>query len=741
MLRQLHSLLGLIAGLLLMVLAISAAVLALDPTLDRLGATVPADGQINVAVLAGRVARHYPGAEQIARTPSGSILVYYSRDGAVGIDRVDPLTGQGIAPYTPSAFSRWMKNLHRSFLLDTPGRALAGILALIMLVLAVSGAMLLVKRLGGWRQIIGPLRGTRVQRWHAQAGRIVVLGLLLSALTGIYMSAVTFGFISDGMQNEPDFPSSVAAGSVAPITALAALQATDLNDFRELVYPNPNDPSDVYSLATADGDGYVDQVNGALLSYLPHDDIRRAYELIYQLHTGDGLWWLGLLLGLCALSVPLMSVTGTLTWWQRRQSMPRIVENSGAQSADTIILVGSENNSTWGFAGTLHDALRQTGLRVHTAPMNQLASAYRQAQRLFILTATYGDGDPPSSASHFLARLDKLKLDPKTGFIVLGFGDRQFPQFCKFAKDTEAALLSHGWRRLLELDTIDRQSTQAFTRWGEAVSKLIGQDLTLSHTPKRPRTDSFQLISRVDYGEEVQAPTSILRFAAVERKGIAGGLMRLAGGSGLPHFEVGDLVGILPPGSPIPRFYSLASKSSDGFLEICVRRLPEGLCSEFLHGLKQGDCIDAFIQLHPDFRPAAGKAPVILIGSGTGIGPLAGFIRSNTGKYPMYLYWGGRDPASDFLYEPELTEYLADGRLTGLHAAFSRVENGAYVQDRVLDDATQLRQLMDLDAQVLVCGSRTMAKSIVKALDEILAPLNLDVQALRTQGRYREDVF
>ena len=124
--------------------------------------------------------------------------------------------------------------------------------------------------------------------------------------------------------------------------------------------------------------------------------------------------------------------------------------------------------------------------------------------------------------------------------------------------------------------------------------------------------------------------------------------MRLIGGNGLPHFEAGDLVGILPPGSPIPRFYSLASKSSDGILEICVRKLPEGLCSEFLHGLKPGDRIDAFIQLHPDFRPASGKAPVILIGSGTGIGPLAGFIRNNTGKHPMYLYWGGRDPAFRF---------------------------------------------------------------------------------------------
>lgn len=741
MMRQLHSLVGLVAAVLVMVLTISGAVLSLDPTLDRLGAKVPAQGQISVATLAGRIAQHYPGAEQIQRTPSGTILVYYERDGQVGIDRVDPLTGQGIAPYAPSAFSRWMKNLHRSFFLATPGRAVAGILALIMLVLAISGAVLLVKRVSGWWHIAGPLRGTLVQRLHAQVGRIVVFGLLLSALTGIYMSAVTFGFVSDGVQNEPDFPSKVATGPSAPVTDLPALQAVDLNDLRELVYPYPNDPSAVYSLSTAQGDGYVDPVNGTLLSYLPHSGTRRAYELIYRLHTGEGLWWLGLLLGLCALSVPLMSVTGALTWWQRRRSMPRIAGNSGAQAADTIILVGSENNSTWGFAATLHEALTRAGLRVHTAAMNQLAREYRQAQRLFVLTATYGDGDAPSSAQRFLTRLPKVKVNPDTGFAVLGFGDRQFPQFCKFARDTEAALLAHGWRRLLELDTISKQSAQAFARWGNEVGALIGRELTLLHTPRRPRTDTFQLMERVDYGEEVDAPTSILRFTAIVPEGLAGRLMRLFGGNGLPRFEVGDLVGILPPGSPVPRFYSLASKSSDGFLEICVRKLPEGLCSQFLHGLKLGERIDAFVQLHPDFRPASGKAPVILIGSGTGIGPLAGFIRNNTGRHPMYLYWGGRDPASDFLYEPELSEYLADGRLTGLHAAFSRVKDGAYVQDKVLDDATRLRQLIESGAQVLVCGSRGMAKGIAKALDEVLAPLKLDVEALRAQGRYREDVF
>lgn len=741
MLRQLHSLLGLVIAVLLVLLATSGAIMSIDPALERLGATVPAASQISVATLAGRIARHYPEAEQIQRTPSGAIIVYYSRGGRAGADLIDPLTGQGIGPYAPSAFSRWMKDLHRSLFLDTTGRAVAGLTALVMLVLSISGVALLVKRLGGWRHIARPLRGAVSQRWHAEVGRFVVVGLLLSAITGIYMSAATFSFIPDGIQNEAGFPPKVAAGPARPTTALPALRATDLNDLRELVYPNPNDPSDVYSLATTRGDGYVDQVNGALLSFRPHTGIRHTYELVYQLHTGEGLWWLGLLLGLCALSVPLMSTTGTLTWWQRRRLMPRIVGNSGAQSADTVILVGSENNGTWGFANALHDALRQAGLHVHTTAMNQLATGYRHAQRLFILTSTYGDGDAPSSADQFLTRLVKFKPDTKPDFVVLGFGDRQFPQFCQFAKDTQAALLAHGWHQLLELETINKQSAHAFTRWGNSVGPLIGRELTLLHTPQRPRTRSFQLIERIDYGEEVQAPTSILRFAAAAQAGIAGYLTRWTGSKGLPQFEVGDLVGVLPPGSAIPRFYSLASKSSDGFLEICVRKLPEGLCSRFLHGLKQGDCIDAFIQLHPDFRPASGKAPVILIGSGTGIGPLAGFIRNNTGKHPMYLYWGGRDPASDFLYEPELSEYLADGRLRELHAAFSRVKDGTYVHDRVLDDATQMRQLIENGGQVLVCGSRGMAKNVIQALNEILAPLKLDVQTLRTQGRYREDVF
>lgn len=289
MLRQAHSLPGLITALLLTVLAISGVILSAGPALERLGTTVPADNQINVATLAERVAQHYQGIEQIQRSPSGSIIVYYNQGGQSAATRVDPVSGQGIGPYTPSPLMRWVKSLHRSFLVDTPGRAVAGISALIMLVLCLSGVALLIKRQGGWRQLARPLRGNFSQRWHAELARIAAFGLLLSALTGIYMSAATFGLVSDGMQGEPNFPTTVATGPALPIGKLPALMSIDVNGLRELVYPNPGHPEDFYSLRTARGDGYVDQATGALVSYRAHDGTRRVYELIYQLHTGEGL--------------------------------------------------------------------------------------------------------------------------------------------------------------------------------------------------------------------------------------------------------------------------------------------------------------------------------------------------------------------------------------------------------------------------------------------------------------------
>ena len=107
----------------------------------------------------------------------------------------------------------------------------------------------------------------------------------------------------------------------------------------------------------------------------------------------------------------------------------------------------------------------------------------------------------------------------------------------------------------------------------------------------------------------------------------------------------------------------------------------------------------------------------------------------------MHLYWGGRDPASDFLYQGEMTNYLADRRLTHLKAVFSRVAGGGYVQDRIASDANELRDLIQRGAQVLVCGGRDMAAGVARSLEAIIRPVGLELQTLKANGRYLEDVY
>ncbi len=738
MLRRIHALPGLIAALLLVVLAVTGVILSLDPVLEQARATSPKAGQISVAALAEAVTASHREVDRIVKTASGSVIAYYFDGDRTAKDLIDPATGLTIAPYQPSGFTRFVTNLHRSLLMGDAGRAVAGVGALAMVILAISGGMMLAARLGGWAAILRPVRGTASQRWHAEFGRLALPGLILSALTGCYLSLATFGVLPDGAVAQPSVPTEVNGGPRAPVGRLAALKAVDLMDLRELTFPSAGDPADVYVLKTAQGIGQVDAATGDLLDYRPHGLGRRVYETIYMLHTGQGLWPLALILGLAALTIPLLSACGALIWWNRRSALPRIGHNVGAQSADTIILVGSEGNSTWGFAATLHAALTKAGHRVHTAPMNRLASRYAHAARMLILTATYGDGAAPASANRFLARLDAVKNPLPVA--VLGFGDRSFPRFCRFAEDVAGALRAKGWPVLLPLDRVDRQSAQDFARWGIDLGGAIGAELALAHVAARPKTLALELIERVDYGAEVQAPTAILRFAAPKADPGANFWRRLRAPR-LPQFEAGDLVGILPPGSDLPRFYSLASASRDGVLEICVRKQPGGLCSSFLHELEPGDRIEAFIRQNAAFRPARGKAPLILIGAGTGIGPLAGFIRRNAGRRHVHLYWGGRNPASDFLYDREMAKYLADRRLTRLNAAFSRVPGGGYVQDRIMADAAELRELIQRGAQVLVCGGRDMAAGVARALEAVIEPAGLELQTLKSSGRYLEDVY
>ena len=212
-------------------------------------------------------------------------------------------------------------------------------------------------------------------------------------------------------------------------------------------------------------------------------------------------------------------------------------------------------------------------------------------------------------------------------------------------------------------------------------------------------------------------------------------------GCGFARFAAGDLIGILPTGSAVPRLYSLASSRRDGFVEIVVKKHSGGLCSGQLTALEPGATVTAFLRRNPGFQPDRSRAPLILIGAGTGIGPLVGFVRGNQRRRPIHLFFGMRHPGSDFFYGEEMPAWQEEGRLTRLVTAVSRVSRPHYVQDALRGEAAQVSQLIRGGARVMVCGGRDMAAGVADALAEILVPTGLTLEALKAEGRYVEDVY
>ncbi|WP_025662081.1 PepSY domain-containing protein [Rhizobium sp. IBUN] len=730
--RSLHRCFGLIATVLLTVVALSGAALSIFPAAEAL--TTPAAQRISVAELAMRVQASEPTVEQIRRAPSGRITAYYYEGDQPASAVIDPATGQPVGSAGTSELERWLINLHRSLFLDDPGRFITAGSAAVVLALAISGLLLMARRAGGWRSVLTSVRGYGDGRLHAVVSRLALPGLVLSALTAFWMTAAVFGLLPEGA-NAPAFPANVSGKTGVALTSVALLQETMVDDLLSLNFPATGDSTDVFTLKITGGEAYIDQGNGALLAWSDAGRVDKLTRLITMLHTGRGVAWLGLILGFSALAVPVLGWTGLIVWLRRRRN-PKAA-SVAADEADTILLVGSENGTTWGFANTLQTALSAQGLCVHVGPMSNFEPAHwPKARRVILFAATYGDGMAPAASKEFVERFERVPAMPGLPLAVLGFGDRSFPAFCGFATEIARIAEDKGWAVLSPFDTVDRQSPQDFARWGRRLAETLGLVFELNHQPTAPKTWRLPVISRRDYGASVQAPTAILRFALPKIS-----LWQRLTGNGFSRFEAGDLVGIVPQGSDLPRFYSLASGMKDGFLEICVRKQVGGLCSNQLTALEPGATIAAFVRPNPAFRPARGRKPVILICAGAGIGPLAGFARGNRGCRPMHLYFGTRHPASDALYAEELSNWNKDGRLTSVSTAFSRTANPAYVQDILCKDAEHIGKLIAAGGQVLICGSRDMAEAVATVLADILAPQGFNLALLKANGRYAEDVY
>jgi sulfite reductase (NADPH) flavoprotein alpha-component len=226
----------------------------------------------------------------------------------------------------------------------------------------------------------------------------------------------------------------------------------------------------------------------------------------------------------------------------------------------------------------------------------------------------------------------------------------------------------------------------------------------------------------------------------------------------------GELLELLRPLAH--RVYSISSSplTHKGMVHLTVaavrhrsaQRDRRGQCSTYLADrVGAGNTAGVFLSKNRSFRlPTDDRAPVIMVGPGTGVAPFRSFLyerkaRGATGR--NWLFFGDQYRATDFMYEDEIVQFQRDGVLHRLDLAFSRdQEQKVYVQDRMRERGDELFRWLDDGAYFYVCGDAAqMAKDVDTALHDVVAEfggLGSDaaedyVNTLKREKRYLRDVY
>jgi sulfite reductase (NADPH) flavoprotein alpha-component len=213
----------------------------------------------------------------------------------------------GAGAWQASALPRWVKNLHRSLLLGDAGRWGAAGIALAMALLCVSGLVLLLRRMGGWRQLAARVRGSLAQRTPRARGPGGAGGAVPDIAHGADHERLDPGAGGAGCRDRtrcglrdhrpsPPLPGAQPAHAAKPGGA----------GLRKLNFPDAADPQDTWKVATAQGKAGSTATRGRRWPGKDSHPGAAVYDWALVLHTGEapgpGPWCSGWWVPACCCS-------------------------------------------------------------------------------------------------------------------------------------------------------------------------------------------------------------------------------------------------------------------------------------------------------------------------------------------------------------------------------------------------------------------------------------------------------
>lgn len=619
---------------------------------------------------------------------------------------INPKTGNYLGnKIEPSSFFQFTTNLHRSLFLKGIGRFFVGLCSFLLFLIAVSGSVLIIKRQRSVKRFLSKIINENFnQYWHVVLGRLFLIPIIIITVTGVYLSLLRFDMLpKDTLSHNINYE-SFSEIPKQNVQDFSIFKNTKLSEVKSIEFPFSEDIEDYFTIKLKDRELIINQFDGSIISEKTYPLVTFFSNLSLVLHTGKGTIIWSIILAIACVNILFFIYSGFAMTLKRLKA--RLKNKYKKSQCEYIILVGSENGSTIQFANLVYNQLIKSDKKVYITELNKY-TVFKKAKHIVAITATYGQGDPPTNANMFLKRLEATEQPQPFQYSILGFGSLAYPDYCQFAFDiNEAFLKKEDATQVLKPFMVNDKSVDAFQEW----LRLWNEKADLQNHPidwnlPRPKTAAFKVISKTDVQQQVDN-TFLITLKPLKKS----------------SFQSGDLLAIYPKNNYLERMYSIGKINNT--IQLSVKLHAFGAGSSFLNTLNLGDVLQARTLCNTSFHFPKKSKRVILIANGTGIAPFLGMLYENDQHIETYMYYGLRHKKSWDLYQPAIENHMFNNKLTEWHLAFSQHEDKKYVQHLVQRDAAFMAVSLENGAVVMICGSLAMQNEVLNVLESICASYN-----------------
>ncbi|WP_029286563.1 PepSY domain-containing protein [Pedobacter sp. R20-19] len=636
---------------------------------------------------------------------------------------VDPATGKSLGKVgKENAFFQWVTTLHRSLFLHETGRIFIGLTAFFLFLIATSGTILIIQRQRGFKKFFGKIiKDGFAQYYHVVLGRLMLIPIIIISLSGTFLSLQRFGIIKEQkITHKVDFD-ALKTVPKRTVSDFKVFKNIPLSEVQSIEFPFSEDVEDYFTLKLNNQEITVNQITGEILTTQPYSNATLLNNLSLDLHTGRASAVWAIILAIASANILFFIYSGFVIWWKR--SSGRIKNKYKSDQAAFIILVGSENGTTFRFARAIHEQLLKNGKTSYIAELNDY-KIFPKAKQLLVFTSTYGQGESPANAEKFKSLLEKYPQSHTIDFSVVAFGAHAYPDFCKFGYEVNNQMAHQSWAKpLLEIHTVNDRSPEDFNKWATLWAQHSGLELSpISKLleAKPIKKQQFEVVGKTVF---TNTETSfIIRLKLKGRK----------------RFTSGDLLAIYPANDHRERQYSIGKIGKD--IQLSVKLHDGGLGSGFLYNLEIGQVLKAVIIRNEHFHFPEKAKTVIMVSNGTGIAPFLGMLNQHGEGRNIHLYCGFKDSGSFAIYEKALQTELS--KLTKLNIAYSRAGEKQYVKDLLAKDANFIYEALNDGGVLMLCGSLAMQNDVIDWLENACQQSsNQSVSFYQSRGQILMDCY